>query len=183
MTPEEKDAAEAQAEAVVTPPAQITPPAVATAPAVATPPVVITDLETQALLTDITALMGAEVTEERLGAAFAWAKANATDDHLQNLVTIADNGGPQSHGAIVMLLNRHTAAAIAQPVGTRLSDRVIKRTMSQTAQVPVTAPIDAPAPNFIANETKSIIDAAKASGVIPSASEIIARLKLEQGTN
>jgi hypothetical protein len=148
---------------------------------VVTPPEA--DLETQTLLTEITALMGTDVTEERLGAAFAWAKANTTDDHLQNLVTIADTHGPQSHGAIVMLLNRHTAAAIAQPVGTRLSDRVIKRTMSQTAQVPVTAPIDTPAPNFITNETKSIVDSAKVSGVIPTASEIIARLKLEQGTN
>ena len=149
----------------------------------ATPtPTVITDLETQALLTQVSTLMGSEVTEDRLGAAFAWAKANTTDDHLQNLVAIADAGTTQSQGAIILLLNRHTAAAIAQPVGSRLSDRVIKRTMSHTAQVPVFVPETA-TPNFVQNESNAIVAEAKSTGHIPTASEIIARLKLEQGTN
>ena len=140
------------------------------------------DVETTTLLADMSTLMGKPVTAEQLGSVFAWAKANPTDTHLQELITIADEGGVSSHGAIILLINRHAAATIATPVGTRLSDRVIKQAMSRTAQVPVLQPAQNPSV-FIEAETQAIINAAKANGKIPTASEIVAQLQLEQGTN
>ena len=174
MTLEEQAAADALAATTVA-----TPEANAAVLAAAT---VAPDTETKTLLADISLLMGSEVTADRLGNVFAWAKANTENTHLQDLVAIADSGDKSSHGAIILLLNSHAAAAVTKPVGTKLSDRVIKQSMSRTADVPVLQPESTPN-NFIQNESNAIVNEARASGVIPSASAIIARLKLEQGTN
>lgn len=181
MTPEEQAAADAIAATNLQATADAAALAAADAAALAAA-TVAPDLETETLLTDISTLMGTPVSAEQLGNVFAWAKASKEDAHLQDLVRIADAGSNQSHGAIILLINRHTAAAVATPVGKSLSDRVIKQAMSRTAHVPVLQP-EAATSNFIANESAAIVAEAKASGHIPSASEMIARLKLEQGAN